>query len=70
MIFKYFDINFEPFEAIPSICSSEILDIAHLQDLYEITLAATAITGMAAAGGVEGGWRGANVTINLLSYPF
>ena len=40
------------------------------QDLYKITLAATAITGMAAAGGVEGGWRGANVTINLLSYPF
>ena len=40
------------------------------QDLYKITLAATTITGMAAAGGVEGGWRGANVTINLLSYPF
>ena len=40
------------------------------KDLYKITLAAAAITGMAAAGGVEGGWRGANVTINLLSYPF
>ena len=43
----------------------------NIKDLYKITLAAAAaITGMAAAGGVGGGWRGANVTINLLSYPF